>query len=40
MKGGFFPVRNAVWILRQRTGSATTNDYTGDFYGAEEASET
>lgn len=40
MKGGFFPVRNADWILRQRMGSAAINDYTGDFYGAEEASET
>lgn len=40
MKGGFFPVRNADWILRQRTGSVAINDYTGDFYGTEEASET
>lgn len=40
MKGVFFPVGNADWILRQRMGSAAVNDYTGDFYGAEEASET
>ncbi len=40
MKGVFFPVRNADWILRQRTGSAAVNEQAGHFYGAEEASET